>query len=99
MLKPGTGNGLYHVGGVVDGLKQRVIVGTRLFYPFVINVYYVDCCGPISSRGATPPWLCTCGWRCRLFLPFLIWGNGDAIGVVDPFPRSGDLVCMTDRGF
>ena len=40
MLKPGTNNGLDHVGGVVDGLKQRVIVGTHLFYPFVINVYF-----------------------------------------------------------
>ena len=31
--------------------------------------------------------------------PFLIWGNGDAIGVADLFLRSGYLVCMTDRRF
>ena len=42
MLKPGTGNGLDHVGGVVDGLKRRVIVGTRLFYPFIIKVILID---------------------------------------------------------
>ena len=41
MLKPGTGNGLDHVGGVVDDLKRRVIVGTCLFYPFVIKVILI----------------------------------------------------------
>ena len=72
MLKPGTGNGLDHLGGVVDGLKRRVIVGTRLFYPFVINVYYVDCRGPISSRGATPPCVAMHVWLELSFI-FKIW--------------------------
>ena len=54
MMKPGTSNGLDNLGGVVGGLKRRVIVGTRLFYLFVINVNYVDRCGLISSRGVTP---------------------------------------------
>ena len=49
LSKPGTGDGLNHIKGVDDGVKDRVIVGTRLLVSVFTKICYYGCRG-LSDR-------------------------------------------------
>ena len=65
LSKPGTGDGLNHIKGVDDGVKDRVIVGTRLLFSVFTEICYYGCRG-LYPTGDSIVDVHMC-WSCKLF--------------------------------
>ena len=53
LSKPGTGDGLNHIKGVDDGVKDQVIVDTRLLFSVCTEIYYFGCRGRYPTGDST----------------------------------------------